>query len=690
MPRQDSKIMRKKQAQDHPFRARIQARFLMFTLGLVLVGVPNVHAKIPNDPFVQQWGFHDTGVYDAWNVSIGSRDTVVAIIDNGFDTFHPDLRANAWRNVNERPDNGIDDDKNGYIDDVYGWNFVQEDTDGDGVISEDETKGNNNPRPNVDDLQPEELQEGTFNHGTLVAGLIGAVGNNKRDGAGINWNVRLMNLRVVDREGRGSILSVREAIEYAVDNGADVINVSIVGNADSGFTEAIDYAYKKGVIVVAAAGNERVLLNASPQYPVCGDKNLSVQKVLGVSGIQRSRRLANFSNTGSECIDITAPSTEINSTVRYSPKNNLHLSFSSGWSGTSFAAPFVSGAAALIKSVQPLWTPDEIYTALLESTHKTPGQDEVTYANYFGNGLLRVDRAITYAREKGSPRAEKILLVNPQTGTIFEQKIGTDRVARYRRIGLINIDDVEQFIHNGEKKYALVQRRDGKTRLVKLFTEKWRLVDSWHVPSAGPLEIAVGDVRSDENPEIILAPQYRSDVIYDTYSLSGDRIGGHRHESLHNGVRLGIFKEQENGSQIATYFSDASGPQVHRFDKFDRSITEFDVGLYSEVGDMAIGDIDGDGYDEFVLSGGTVDGPKVAYYERFGNWTRRFMTFKKHNFTALDLEVIDFEGTGQGTVLVHSRFTDLPVKLWNHKSKLVDEWQIVDDASIGKTFMVTW
>ena len=674
----------------HAFRAKQYARFLMFLLGIMLVSASHVEAKIPNDPFVQQWGFHDTGVYDAWNMSVGSRDIVVAIIDNGFDTFHPDLRANAWRNLNERPGNGIDDDQNGYIDDIYGWDFVQEDVDGDGVISAEESKGNNNPRPNVDDLRPDELQEGTFNHGTLVAGLIGAVGDNKRDGAGINWKVKLMNLRVVDREGRGSILSVREAIEYAVDNGADVINVSIVGNVDSGFTEAIDYAYKNNVIVVAAAGNERVLLNTSPQYPVCADKNLTMQKVLGVSGIQRSHRLADFSNTGSSCIDITAPSTEINSTVRYSPKNNLHLSFSAGWSGTSFAAPFVSGAAALVKSVQPLWTPDEVYEALLESTHKTPGQDEVTYANYFGKGLLRVDKAVAYAREKGSPRAEKILLVNPQTGTIFEQKIGTTRVARYRRIGLINIDDVEQFTHNGEKRYALVQKRDDATRLVKLFTEKWRLTDSWYVPSNGPLEIAVGDVRSGDDPEIILAPQYASNVMYDTYSLKGERLGGHVDKEIHSGVRLGIFREAEGVHQITTYFSNSSGPQVHRFDKFDRSITEFDVSLYSEAGDMAIGDIDGDGHDEFVLSGGTSDGPKVAYYERFGNWTRRFMTFKKHDFTALDLEVIDFEGTGQGTVLVHSRFTDLPVKLWNHKSKLVDEWQIVDDPSIGKTFMVTW
>lgn len=153
-------------------------------------------AKISDDPHVEQWGYEDTGVYDAWKISTGSSDVVVAVIDNGFDSRHPDLRDNLWKNEDEIPDNGIDDDNNGYIDDTEGWNWVPKPGSGISVYDRDFV-GTNDPRPDVSNLTSEEKEAQVFSHGTVVAGIIGAVGNNNRDGAGIIMDLSIM-LRTVN------------------------------------------------------------------------------------------------------------------------------------------------------------------------------------------------------------------------------------------------------------------------------------------------------------------------------------------------------------------------------------------------------------------------------------------------------------------------------------------------------------
>lgn len=379
------------------FDKKIIIWFLVFIFNIKLPGL--AMAKISNDPQSEQWGYEDTGVYRAWDVTTGSRKVVVAVIDNGFDRFHPDLRRNVWKNVDEIPNNRKDDDKNGYIDDVWGWNFVPEDINNNGKIDHSEKKGNNNPTPDVINLSDADIERGVFHHGTVVAGIIGARGNNKQDGAGLNWRVRLMNIKILGNSGSGAVAPLAQAIRYAVNNGADVINVSMVGDESADLKTAINYAYRKGVVIVAAAGNNFSDLNLGPGYPICIDATSSKMLVLGVSAIGKDHRLARFSNVGSDCIDITAPGVGINSTARYSPPDGLLETYRRDWQGTSFAAPFVSGAAALIKSIQPTWRSKEIYQAILKSVHRTPPDDPEAYAELYGWGLLQVDKAVEYAAQ---------------------------------------------------------------------------------------------------------------------------------------------------------------------------------------------------------------------------------------------------------------------------------------------------
>ena len=238
-------------------------------LWLILIGVflfpVSAMAQLPNDPNVHQWSYELLNVAHAWDYTQGSQDVVVAIIDNGFDTFHPDLFANVWQNKNEIAGNGLDDDNNGYIDDVYGWDFHDPLRDEPGYADGTFSLGDNDPRPDVLSLAAKGIEvRRHFHHGTVVAGIIGAVGNNSFDGAGINWHVRLMNLKVTDdNTGQGRISALAEAILYAVNNGADIINFSVVGSDDERMRQAIAYAYDHGVAMVAASGNSMFNLNSN-------------------------------------------------------------------------------------------------------------------------------------------------------------------------------------------------------------------------------------------------------------------------------------------------------------------------------------------------------------------------------------------------------------------------------------------
>jgi len=249
---------------------------------------PNYNRRIaitPNDSrFYDQWGLLKINAPSAWDMNTGFEGTIVAVIDTGVAYEHPDLNINVWRNTNEIPENGIDDDANGYIDDVYGWNF---------------TDDNNNPSD--------------YNsHGTQVGGIIGAAGNNSSGVTGLNWRVRIMPLKVSDALGNMSTDRIISATIYAVDNGAKVINASY-GSYDYSQAEhdSISYANSKGVLFVAAAGNESNNNDNLPHYP----SNYNLPNVISVAATDENDQLANFSNFGLNTVHVAAPGVNILSTI---------------------------------------------------------------------------------------------------------------------------------------------------------------------------------------------------------------------------------------------------------------------------------------------------------------------------------------------------------------------------------------
>jgi len=332
----------------------------------VLYAEPNYKyslSAIPNDPFFSElWGLDNTGqtggtedadidAPEVWDITTGSSDIVVAVVDTGVDYRHADLAANMWVNVAEQIGTpGVDDDDNGYTDDIYGYDFA----------------GASAASSNDDNSDPQDI----WFHGTHIAGIIGATGNNNQGVAGISWNVKIMALKIFADDfntfPETFASDALSAIQYAIDNGANIINFSSGGEYDSQpLYEAIKKAGDAGILFVAAAGNDYGSNNdVTAVYPASYD----LDNIISVMSTNPNDLTSDFSNFGATSVDIAAPGTDIMSTTPTS--GNLSMAF---WdispnydvlSGTSQSAAYVSGAGALVWSYYPD-LPKEVIKGLL-------------------------------------------------------------------------------------------------------------------------------------------------------------------------------------------------------------------------------------------------------------------------------------------------------------------------------------
>ncbi|MFH0733881.1 MAG: S8 family peptidase [bacterium] len=327
---------------------------------------------VPNDSLInQQWALEKIGVFTAWETTTGSKDVLIAIIDTGIDYLHPDLSPNLF--VNEKEDinhngildpadiNNIDDDSNGFTDDVIGWDFTDRIGFPFSSSEGDYLDWDNNPNDE-------------YGHGTWVAGVIGAVSNNRTGVSGIVPNALMLNVRTFDPTGFGEEDDAAAGILYAVQMGAKVINMSF---GDKNFSkvlrDVVQYAYERGIVLVGSAGNTTSNL---PHYPS------GYPGVISCGATDYRDYLGSFSNIGST-LDLVAPGVNLLTTDR----DNSYRQFS----GTSASAPVVTSAAALLLSINS-FTPEEI-SQILKSTSDdlgTTGWDES-----FGAGRININTAVT-------------------------------------------------------------------------------------------------------------------------------------------------------------------------------------------------------------------------------------------------------------------------------------------------------
>ncbi len=326
----------------------------------------------PNDGrYGQQAFLSKIKVPLAWDITKGSPDILIAIIDTGVDWMHEDLAANIWINPGEIPGNNIDDDNNGYKDDVRGWDFV-----GNITLAEAQAGA---LRPDADPRQQGTSWTDNQAHGTVVAGNAAAVTNNSIGVAGVASNCKILAIKAAsDNPGVTGIFQGYTAIRYAADLGADVINCSWGGyGADPAAQTFVDYALSKGALVVAAAGNNGINMNNNPHTPA------NLDGVLSVGSVNGNDQPSSFSNYGY-------------ANVTYAPGENPLSTFPGnaykGLSGTSFSSPVAAGVVALVRSVHPDWTPQQVLMQIRMTNDPVAGIPATSKPLYFGR--INAERAV--------------------------------------------------------------------------------------------------------------------------------------------------------------------------------------------------------------------------------------------------------------------------------------------------------
>jgi len=308
-------------------------------------------AAAPNDPYYpQQWSLAQIQAANAWAATSGQSSTIIAVIDSGFDFTHPDLQSQVWTNPGEIPANGLDDDSNGYVDDIHGWDFVQKDND-----------------PSDDN-----------GHGTQVAGILAAATNNAAGIAGMCPNCRIMPVKVMGSDGAANYSSIAAGILYAAQKGASVINLSLGGySASSLLQAAVQSAVDQyDVVVVAGAGNDN---QNRPFYPA------AYPEVLTAAGTNAFDQKSAFSNYA-DWVDLAAPAESMTTTFAGGGYGIVN--------GTSFASPLAAGVAGLVRSANPAWNAALVRSQLIQTSDPLDASNPA-FAGLLGAGRLNAFAALT-------------------------------------------------------------------------------------------------------------------------------------------------------------------------------------------------------------------------------------------------------------------------------------------------------
>lgn len=514
--------------------------------------------RVPNDPRFTNgdlWGLNNTGqnggtpnididAPEGWDIAHGTGKTIVAVLDNGVDYTHPDLAANVWVNKGEIPGNGKDDDGNGFVDDVHGYDFVDDDGD---------------PIP-VDPVGDD--------HGTHVAGTVGAVGDNGIGVTGVAWKTQIMALTIYSTNGpagtNGLISTAVEGFNYAVANGAKVLNNSwkYYGPRSVAFSTAVDNARKNGVIVVVSAGNDGKNNETYDRWP--SNFTLYYDNVVAVAAIDRNAALANFSNYSASMVQLGAPGVEIWSTK---PGNSYQ-----SLDGTSMATPHVAGALAVVWDQYPGLSYKDLITLLEQSVVPDPALAGKTTTG----GRLDLYNMLDSARfggyavgadAGGGPNVKVYSQGGTQQASFFAYApsfTGGVRIS-YADVNGDRVPDIITVPGGGGGPNVRVF--DGKT-LQQIYS-----FFAYDPKFTSGLYVATGDLDGDGQPEIV---------------TSAGETGGPN-------VRVFKLLGGDRAQLLSSFYAYAAG---------------FTGGVR-----VAVGDFNGDGVNDVVTAPGFGGGPQIRVFE---------------------------------------------------------------------------
>lgn len=596
-----------------------------FFIFLSMLAVPVYASITPNDSFFSnQWYLSKIKADSAWDKVSESPDTVIAVIDSGVQISHPDLRDNIWTNEREIPGDGLDNDKNGFIDDVNGWDFSVNIPD---------------PSPKFNDG----WTEAGVSHGTMVAGIIAARGNNGQGVAGVTWRAKIMALKALNDKGEGRVSDVIRALDYAINNDADIINLSFVSfNYSAGLQEAIMRAHNAGIMIVAAAGNEQAAgegynIDKTKIYPACYDGSLVGENmVIGVAATDALDQKTKFSSYGFSCVDISAPGISFFNTVTGDSRAGAVTYYDGYWSGTSMAAPLVSATLALIQQANPELSRRETVNILFASTDNISRLNP-DYLGQLGNGRLNVNRAVEMAKEKLYNHLGRLLII-PDS-----QKNKLKVVAA-----------------NGDLAYYLPDE------IIKAGTP----FTTGDINGNGIDEIVVGAAVGEEPKIKILSSQGK---------LLGEFLAADK--NFRGGLNVALINFDNSGAKkIIVAPASGGSPQIKIFDYQGNLKEQFLAAPSNWRGgfNVAAGDIDGKGLSEIVVGFGAGSEPQVRIFRADGKLIGVFLAYEKSFRGGVNVAVANLDGRKDHNkaeiIVAPGPGREPQIKIYNNRAQLSNKF----------------
>ena len=627
---------------------------------------------------------------EAWDIETGNGTVVLAVIDSGVDLDHQDLASRIWTNSDETDGDSDDDDGNGYADDRNGWDFVGDSND----LGAPDPDNDANPAPDGGD-------DAGVTHGTHVAGIAAARGNNSEGGAGVTWSSQIMPLRALNDQGSGTTTAIVEAINYATANGADVMNMSFGSSGDDeSMSAAVADAVAAGVVMVAAVGNDTADLNVTPFYPAC------YSGVIGVAATDETDAQAWFSNYGSDCVDISAPGNNIYSTL-YTDDPTYGFEDDYGYeSGTSMASPVVAGAAALLLETDSNFTRTEIqdflegnaddvglgtsmgagrlnvYAALLEATGGVSAPSNLkaytgsSKSHSIANGARTKETSPYFTWSAGSAttgvQGYYVYFgtnsnANPQTSGSFQTTrnfstsgLSGNNKTYYLRIKTrANDDSVSAAVASFT--YAL-DTKVGKPGTVTSTAEDDHVRIAWDADTIDAYADHFNVYRKNSSGTYVKIGETVPDdyVFFDDVNVRDGRKYYYKVTQVDD-----VGNQSSKTSAVAVKFSkldriivgagNGGGPQVRIFDETgDPLISFFAYGENFRGGvNVASCDLDGDGDTEVIAGAGVGGGPQVRTFDQEGNlvFTPGFFAYGENFRGGVYVSCGDLDGDGKSEIV---------------------------------------
>lgn len=656
-----------------------------FFIFILLAAPPVLAAVKPDDPYYgNQWYLSKIKADSAWDIISASPNIIVAVIDGRVQINHPDLRDNIWVNTKEIAGNNRDDDHNGFIDDVHGWNFVD-----------------NNPEPSA--RFDSDWNEAGVAHGTMVAGIIAARSNNNQGVAGVTWSARIMPLRVLNDRGEGKVSDVVRGIDYAISNGANIINLSFVSfNYSEALQEAINRAHKAGVIVVAAAGNEQTSgagynIDKTPIYPACYDGSFGENMVIGVAATDALDQKAKFSSYGSRCVDITAPGISFFSTVTAgSDVNDPGKIYDGYWSGTSMATPLVSATLALIEEANPELSPREAVNILFASTDNVSRLNP-DYLGKLGNGRLNVFKAVEMAKEELYSRLGRLVLVTGQgTKTAKLTAANGDLVGQFPANNLASGSNIAAGDINGDGLEELVVASgSGREPQVKILNSTGKLLKQFLVfdkKFRGGVNMAVDDLTGDGQAEIIVAAATGGNGQVRIFNAQGKLLSEFSvdNKTWRGGLSLAAGDLDGRGKkEIVVGYGSGTAPIVKIFTPEGRILSSFYVYEKKFRGGVkvAVANIDGrQDYNkaEIIVAPGSGREPQIKIFDNRAVLKKQFLGFRSNWRGGINLTAGDINNDGIGEIVAGAAAGASPhVRIFDSQGFLLESFYAWEEGWSG-------